>query len=325
MSNIDQNCCATTDTANYPAVRILKPGVFNASNGQTIALSAADLEQVALNFDPAYLVPTINIDHQDCGPALGQVEELHWDGEFLLASIAGVPHELAAQIDAGAYPSRSAELYLDLDGRGPSLRAVALLGAQPPAVKGLGPMLRRLDEPASEQQSAAATGAPAGQRMNNARTNKCSVAIFSEVVMEQTTDNTGAAKAVALAEENRRLQTENRQLKLAEQRREVAAFTAELRAMGKLTPALEQAGLEQVLLAVDQQPLVIQLAEGQSEPLGAALRRVFSALPCSVSFGELDTIPGEPADCGLSADERQIAAQLGLTEQEYSEIRRLNN
>lgn len=322
--------CNTADpgagqTASYSNVGILRPGVFNASNGVKIALDSGELERIAANFDPGYLVPTVNIDHRDCGPALGWVEGLSWDGEFLRADIAGVPQSLAGQIDAGAYPGRSAEIYTDLDGRGPSLRAVALLGAQPPAVKGLPPMQRW---PGTDSTCCPGPGhgcfakpdqltdKPAGQQL--------SVAILSEVLMDHTTQNPPAETAVALAEENRRLLSENRRLMQVEQQREVSAFIGELRAAGKVTPALEQAGLEQVLLAACEQPLVIQLAEDRSEPLGEALKRIFSALPPSVSFGELESADGVPEPGGLSADERHIAAQLGLTEQEYAEIRRLN-
>ncbi len=127
-------------TVKYKGVPVLKPGTYTDMHGRRASFSAGDLEQLAGSFDPRLFKPSVNIDHADSGPALGSVEGLRWDGEYLRADLANVPGELAAQIDNGRYPHRSAEIYPDLDGKGAYLRALALLGARPPAVKGLPPM-----------------------------------------------------------------------------------------------------------------------------------------------------------------------------------------
>jgi hypothetical protein len=139
--------------ANYRRVAILRPGEFIDRSGRPAAFSAADLARIADSYDPRYHSAPVNIDHAEHGPALGVVGDLVFDGEHLLADLTNVPSPVAADLDAGRYPFRSAEVYRDLEGRGPYLRAVALLGARPPAVKGLPPL------PAREQPAPGAAAA----------------------------------------------------------------------------------------------------------------------------------------------------------------------
>jgi hypothetical protein len=124
----------------YRSVAILRPGVFIDANGNSVSFTDESLQRIADNYDPAYHCAVLNLDHNETGPAQGIVSDLTWDGVHLLADLTGVPPELSQALGAGRYPCRSAEVYADLDGRGPYLRAVALLGARPPAVKGLPPM-----------------------------------------------------------------------------------------------------------------------------------------------------------------------------------------
>lgn len=131
---------SVSQPTTYRNVAILRPGTFIDANGTSISFTEDSLRLIADTYDPAYHCAVLNLDHNESGPALGFVSDLAWDGVHLLADLSGVPAELAQAVGAGRYPFRSAEVYADLDGRGPYLRAVALLGARPPAVKGLPPM-----------------------------------------------------------------------------------------------------------------------------------------------------------------------------------------
>jgi hypothetical protein len=316
-------------------VAILRPGEYMDMTGRRVAFSAADLERVADNYDPAYHAAPINIDHAADGPALGTVSDLIWDGEVLCADITGVPADVACDIDTGRYPFRSAEVYADLEGNGPYLRAVALLGARPPAVKGL-PVMPQREAPAtapatSPQQYIQAEGLKPASPMKKENVSPHIIHIISEVYMSQNKISRDAAPAmpgstegaggdpVRLAEENQRLATENRRLKREELRRSVACFLAELRDVGKLTPAMEQSGIEQALLASEEQQIMVALGEGRQLPLCDVLREVLKALP--VSYGTRELTPPDEQLPVLSAEERDVAAKLGLSEQEYAEIK----
>lgn len=340
-------------TATYRRVAILRPGEYMDMTGQRVVFSIADLARIAENYDPAYHAAPVNIDHAADGPALGVISDLSWDGGFLSADIARVPPDVADDIDAGRYPFRSAEVYADLEGRGPYLRAVALLGARPPAVKGLPAMPLREANKAIVPSGAAVPGrhyvtkngghggpphlngqSPRVQKAISQRRGQQApriIHIISEVYMSQdkanrSLDNSSSADAVPadgdavrLAEENQRLAEENRRLKRAEHRRSVACFLAELRDLGKLTPAMEQAGLGEALVTSEEQQIVVALGEGRQLPLSEVLREVLKALPISYGTSELAP-PGELLP-ELSPEEREIAAQLGLSEQEYAEIK----
>lgn len=126
--------------------------IFSAGtwNGETF--TAEDLAEIADNFRrlQAHLQPPLKFGHDegqtllgqaDGDPALGWVEALQVDGDRLVATFAGVPPVVEEAIRAGRYRKVSAELYLDVRHRGrrlgKALKAVALLGADLPAVTNL--------------------------------------------------------------------------------------------------------------------------------------------------------------------------------------------
>ncbi len=125
-----------------------------------------------------------------------------------------------------------------------------------------------------------------------------------------------------LAEENARLRDELIRLKGEQKRREIAALLAELRASGQLTPAMEYAGIEEALVSAEEQGVMVSLPSGQRLSFAAVLKDVLSAIPCSYVSGCV--CGDEPAGAKavqLSADELSVAQSLGLTPQEYAEIR----
>ena len=312
--------------AKYDGVAVLRPGRFMDSQGRPVEFSAEDLERLARGYDPAYHAAPLTLGHGDEGPSRGRITSLSWDGEYLRADLAGVPPELAAELDAGRYPGRSAEVYADLDGRGPYLRALALLGARPPAVKGLPPLPRRV-----ETRAAIACGSPAARPSEIQtyvshgvlHTPKHAARIFtlsSEVAMSEFHKNgSPAAETSQLAEENQRLSEENRQLRQEKLRREVVHYLGELRRTGRLTPAMEYAGLEEALVAASEQEIQVTFPDGCQVPLSTVLRAILEALPVALARGEY--APQGAAAPELSADELRIAAQLGLSAEEFASIK----
>jgi hypothetical protein len=119
-------------------------------NGETF--TAADLEEIARNFERLrdQIKPPLKFGHdegqtllgqRDGDPALGWVETLRVEAGKLVAAFAGVPEVVCEAIRAGRYRRVSAELYLDVRQRGErlgkALKAVALLGADLPAITNL--------------------------------------------------------------------------------------------------------------------------------------------------------------------------------------------
>jgi hypothetical protein len=126
-------------------------------------------------------------------------------------------------------------------------------------------------------------------------------------------------EVVRLAEENLRLSSENQRLHREQRQRATVHFLAELRQSGRLTPAMEYAGLEEALLTAEDTGLCVSFPDGRQVPLGEVLRAVLEALP--VSLGRQPLAAAEEPGTGLSAEEKRIAAELGLSEDEYAGIK----
>lgn len=100
--------------------------------------SEADLQQMAADYRPDLLEAPLTFDHAQAGPAYGWVSRLRCDGDRLIVALKGVPQAVRDLVSGGAYKRRSVELFRKLPHTGrPYLRAVSLLGAATPEVKGL--------------------------------------------------------------------------------------------------------------------------------------------------------------------------------------------
>lgn len=126
--------------------------IFSVGEWNGERFSRRDLEEIARNFKTMKdrLRPPLKFGHDenqtllnqsDGDPSLGWVEALRVQGEKLLATFCGVPSVVYEAIRKGRYQRVSAELYFNVrrDGKklGKVLKAVALLGADLPAVTNL--------------------------------------------------------------------------------------------------------------------------------------------------------------------------------------------
>lgn len=101
----------------------------------------AALEALAADYRADLHEAPLTLDHAQTGPAWGWVRALRRAGDRLVARVAGIPEVLRDLIRSGAYRQRSIELFRRFAATGrPYLRAVSLLGAAVPEVKGLRPV-----------------------------------------------------------------------------------------------------------------------------------------------------------------------------------------
>ena len=124
-------------------VHIFKAGTQTSAQGVTREFTVNDLKQIADSYTPNVHEAPIRIGHEDNDkvPAWGWVKDVKVKGDNLFAEIDFSP--MAEEyIKNGLYKKVSASFYSPDSKINPepgkwSLRHVALLGAQPPAVKGL--------------------------------------------------------------------------------------------------------------------------------------------------------------------------------------------
>ena len=140
------------DTVTVTGVELMAAGTWNASTGRT-TVTPEDLASAVSAFNDGLVdKPQIKIGHtdprfstvgEDGNPALGWVANVHAsaDGTRLIGDLTSVPKTLAARLK-DAFRHRSAEVkYGVRTAAGKTYRMVftglALLGAQPPAIKNL--------------------------------------------------------------------------------------------------------------------------------------------------------------------------------------------
>lgn len=125
-----------------PRLPLARPGQFTDQNGVTVQFSEADLAAAASAYDPAKHEAPVVIGHpKDTAPAYGWVQALEF-GEGGLVALAHNTVTEFAELVRGPFKKRSARFYTPNSPRNPVpgvyyLRDVGLLGAQPPAIKGL--------------------------------------------------------------------------------------------------------------------------------------------------------------------------------------------
>lgn len=118
--------------------KIFKTGTFTDMAGKVHSFSMRDLEQTALFYTNQKPKAPLVLGHPaDNGPALGTVLKLSTQGDAMFAE-ADVSEELVSLVRSGQYKHVSASFFASgLPGVW-SLRHVGMLGAMPPAVKGMG-------------------------------------------------------------------------------------------------------------------------------------------------------------------------------------------
>ncbi len=300
---------------------IFSTGLWNGER-----FTRRDLHQIARNFRRLrrQLQPPLKFGHDegqtllgqsDGDPALGWVEQLWVRGDRLLARFAGVPRVVLEAIRAGRYRRVSAELYFNVrqGGRrlGKALKAVALLGADLPAVTNLNDLTAYL-------ASAVAATAPALAATP--------VRVFSVPVQGGRIDIPIEETSMSEPETGPELQAELAELRAYKERQEAhrseerqrrhseafrstlesaAAFCAAQVSAGRLSPYLH----ERLLRELDAQAHTF--AEGQ--PLRVSfdwVRRFIEATPPTLPVGELAYVPGEEAAVSAEGNPSVILARL---------------
>jgi TolA-binding protein len=114
--------------------------IFKAGNYPQGAFTESDINALCSNYDPSFCEAPLTLDHTQKGPAYGWVDSLKNENGSLKASFRDVTEDLKEFVQSGKYRKVSVEIYRDLEGRKPYLKAVSFLGAAIPQVKGMEPI-----------------------------------------------------------------------------------------------------------------------------------------------------------------------------------------
>jgi hypothetical protein len=124
-------------------VHCFTAGTQTSAQGVTRDFSVKDLKQVVESYDPVIHEAPVRVGHEDTdkSPAFGWVKGFRMDGSKLYADVSFTP-EMSEMLRNGNYKKVSISMYSPESGINPtpgkwSARHLAVLGATPPAVKGL--------------------------------------------------------------------------------------------------------------------------------------------------------------------------------------------
>jgi len=115
-------------------INIFRTGTHTDSSGRTRTWTDSDLEKIASNYSQRTEDAPVVFGHPKASdPAQGWFEQVRKSDDFLQAQFAQVSDKARKGLDNGDYKYGSLSLTPDL-----KIRHFGLLGAVPPAVKGLG-------------------------------------------------------------------------------------------------------------------------------------------------------------------------------------------
>ncbi|MCH9779721.1 MAG: hypothetical protein K0U36_00355 [Alphaproteobacteria bacterium] len=127
-------------------IEIFRTGTHQPTHGEPLTFYSSDLESVARSYAPDHHHAPVVVGHPETdSPAYGWVQRVEAVGDRLFAVCEDIAPKLNESVQKGHYKYVSAAFYPPLSARNPSkthwyLRHVGLLGATPPAVRGLDPV-----------------------------------------------------------------------------------------------------------------------------------------------------------------------------------------
>jgi hypothetical protein len=147
-------------------LHIFQAGRHEAMDGRLVAIGESDVAATAAAYDPRRHEAPVVVGHpRHDAPAYGWVERLASRDGGLYADLCDVDASFAETVRVGRYRKVSASFYAPGAASSPTpkvwaLRHVGLLGAAPPAVKGLRPVELGEEDDGVATFADAVTGAP---------------------------------------------------------------------------------------------------------------------------------------------------------------------
>ncbi|MBF0358944.1 MAG: hypothetical protein HQL70_10080 [Magnetococcales bacterium] len=283
-------------------IPIFKAGRHRDMNGTTLTITEVDLDKIVSTYQPELHEAPLVIGHPEHdAPAWGWVSGLRIENNMLLAMVQQVDPAFSKIVKAGRYKKVSASFYTPEAANNPSpgnfyLRHVGFLGAQPPAIKGLGEASFNEKEDGIitftnkitktiEQGESSNFSDPKikqettmGQESKQLAPKKESLEKMQQELEKRTLELNKREEAIKLQE---RESKKNRQSQLVDQ----------LIKDGKLLPR----DREEVLALMDrlQESGVIEFSEGEGKPVSSEAAAYFQSfikrLPVQVDFSENTT------------------------------------
>lgn len=285
-------------TFNINGIEIFSEGEWNGD-----IYKRDDLEKMVSSFGKTGFEPPVKIGHneeqpelKDGAPALGYIDKIYIEGKKLLADFKELPKKVYEAMKRGNYKRVSSEIYWNYakDGKvfDRVLKAVALLGAEVPAVTNLESITGLYSKDNSELK------------------------IYDKGV--DIVDNEQKDYSIEVAQLKEELDKVNQEKDDAIQQlkekddviksESINSYMKELKAEGKVLPVFEKELV--ALMSHSSDEKVFKYSEDDTEielSQFELCKKIFSSIPSLIEFSELSEaadIPEDYSNAGVEADRR---------------------
>jgi hypothetical protein len=250
-----------------PNVEIFATGTWHGSGGKS-TITEEDLDHIVESFEalgtqPGFK-PVVKLGHADAqkwfgqksgSPALGFISKVWRDGNKILANLSNVPETIVDMIKKGRYHSVSIELFPRYEHAGKAYRnvlyAIALLGAELPAVKGLKELAASLFHESAEGVVEYHQGEPKMSAVQYSQ-EQVDALVAAEVTKTETAIKESFEQKISAAETaleaakaaQKSAEDALRTYEIESNKREITAIVEGAIKEGKLTPAQKDSMIE---------------------------------------------------------------------------------
>lgn len=308
----------------------------------------AELDEIVASYDPAVLEAPVKLDHQtQGGPAFGWVARIERQGSKLIAWLRDVAAELREAVRAGRYRNRSVELYKpgndepSFKGK-PYLRALAFLGADVPASKGLAPIPENfreeiVSEPttwlpaASGADGQADTGKEANEMADTPEKHEAALRLAEQAVQSAKGEVAKLSERVTALEAEKAKASEQQTALMAERdaakaevvklQERIKAFEEAEKAAAQTAKAARCESMFNELLAAQkatpaEKESLVALFAALDEPLAKVIFETLKARPNVIALGQDPHDPARTAADG-EAKRAEVARQMKVYMSEH--------
>ena len=286
-------------TFNIQGIEIFSEGEWN---GDTYGKE--DLENMVSSFGKTGFEPPVKIGHneeqpelKDGQPALGYIDKIYIEGKKLLADFKELPKKVYEAMKRGNYKRVSSEIYWNYakDGKvfDRVLKAVALLGAEVPAVTNL----ESITGLYSKDNSKLKIYDKGVDIVDNNEQKDYSIEVAQ---LKEELDKVNQEKAEAIQQ----LKEKDDVMKSDA----ITSYMKELKADGKVLPVFEKELV--ALMSHSSDEKVFKYSENDTEVELSQFelcKKIFSSIPSLIEFSELSEaadIPEDYSNAGVEADRR---------------------
>lgn len=272
---------AVEQTFNLNGVEIFSTGIWNGDR-----YNVEDLDNMVSNFDDVGFEPPVKIGHneeqpelKDGQPALGYVDKIYTVGSKLLADFKELPKKVYEAIKRGNYKRVSSEIYWNYRADDKSfnrvLKAVALLGAEIPAVTNLESITGLYEKEVGTGDVKLHYNGKESEIMEEKHENLVPVEEHEKALEDLRLEKEEVIKEFAIHKQELKKQ-------------QIATYMKELKDEGKVLPAYSNEVEALLSTATDEKVYKFSQEDKEVELSQYELvQKIFSNLPKVVEFAEL--------------------------------------